>query len=40
MEVWSFEIHQGFFYGYGKGPGAGKLVKKCVNKGENLLSDI
>ena len=32
MEVWSFEIHQGFFSFFfswvGEGPGAGKLVNK------------
>ena len=29
-----------FFHGKGNGPRASKLVKKCVNIGENLLSDI
>ena len=40
MEVWGFEIHQGFFSWVGEWPGAGKLVKKYINIAENLLSDI
>ena len=41
--VWRYEAlkyTKAFFHGKGNGHGSGKLVKKCVNIEENLLSDI
>ena len=43
MEVWSFEIHQGFFSYVGEWPQGQQVGKKFVNIGKNLfklLSDI
>ena len=40
MEVWSFEIHQGFFFMGREWPRGRQVGKKCINMGENLLSDI